>query len=177
MDRGLPEPPSRCAGTLRGLIRDGVEAVPTCPPRAPRVDPLPVNCSNAAREQEARTTSPAGQPISNCAENVGSLLCYSYLKSNRMKSIGMVVFYLLLGIIACFISMIVAPIPQDRGGTNADFLAGVVYGAPTWLVSFPLIFFVSHLKIKDRASCFVIATLCAFPLTIFIPYALIRAYR
>jgi hypothetical protein len=110
---------------------------------------------------------------------VAELGSLGHLAPFTMKSLGMVFGCLLLGAVACCVSVLVLVTPEHRGGGSWDMspLAGILLGAPTWLVSFPVIYSFSRAKAKDRSSCFAIATVGAFILTIAIPFLIIRSQR
>ncbi len=89
----------------------------------------------------------------------------------------MILGFLILGAIACYVSMFGLVTPQHSGGGSWDLspLAGFIIGAPTWLISFPIIYFPLYSKIKHRPTSYMIATIIAFILTLLIPYLIIRS--
>jgi hypothetical protein len=93
-----------------------------------------------------------------------------------MKAFGMVLLCLALGACASFISMLMLTTPEHQGGGSWDYrpIFGAVFGLPTWLVSFPVIYFFSRSKAQSELSAFAFASLGAFVLTIVVPLTLHR---
>jgi hypothetical protein len=93
-----------------------------------------------------------------------------------MKAFGMVLLCLALGACASFLAMLFLTTPEHRGGGSWDYspILGLVYGAPTWLVSFPIIYFLLRSRAQEVASAFIFASVGSFVLTIAVPFTLHR---
>ena len=66
--------------------------------------------------------------------------------------------------------------PEHRGGGSWDYspIFGIVFGLPTWLITFPPIYFFSRSKAQETSAAFIFASLGSFILTIAVPFTLHR---
>lgn len=93
-----------------------------------------------------------------------------------MKALGMVLLSLALGVCASYLSMLFLTSPEHRAGGSWDYspILGLVYGLPTWLMSFPFIYFLLRSQGQQKSSAFTFASVSSFILTIAVPFTLHR---